>query len=191
MTANTRSLLVEKDGARVKVVITYLEQTEPQTTAAPPAPPVGKIAIMRAEKPPIHFYRYLYRLVGDPYNWVSRRRMNDDELANIIHDPSVYIYILYVNGAPGGFAEVDARHQHDHHIKFFGLAPDFIGRRLGRYFLCQVISLAWARAPKRLLLETCTLDHPAALPLYQKLGFRVFDRQEGVVELMDTAKPAN
>lgn len=174
----------DNKGKRVPVTITYLEQSERPLVKEPPAPR-GKIAILRAENPPIHFYRYLYRLVGDPWKWVSRRVMNDEELASIIHHPAVYLYVLYFNGVPAGFAELDARENKDIEIKFFGLVPDFVGKNLGRYFLLQVIDLAWSFGPKRVRLETCTLDHPAALPLYQKMGFRVFDRREGVVELID------
>lgn len=173
-----------KDGQRIDVTITYLEQTERPALPPPPRPP-HKLALLRAENPPVHFYRYLYRLVGDPYNWVSRRRLDDKALAKIICDPSVYVYVLYVDGAPGGLAEIDARDPEGHDIKFFGLAPEFIGRGLGRYFLANVIDLAWSHGPKRLRLETCTLDHPAALPLYQRMGFSVTDRRQGVVELMD------
>lgn len=179
-----QSLPDSKDGKRVEVTITYLEQAERPVLPAPQQPK-ARLAILRAENPPVHYYRYLYRLVGDPYNWVSRRRVDDETLKKIIHDPSVYIYVLYVDGVPGGFAEIDARGGNVHEIKFFGLAPDFIGRGVGRYFLTNVIDLAWSHGPKRLRLETCSLDHPAALPLYQRMGFVVTDRRQGVVELMD------
>ncbi len=179
-----QSVPEKSSGERVSVTITYLEQTERPVLPAPPKPHC-KTALLRAEKPPVHFYRYLYRLVGDSYNWVSRRQIDDEALVKIIHDPSVYVYVLYVDGSPGGFAEVDARDPKIHHLKFFGLAPDFTGHKLGRYFLTNIIDLAWSRGPERLCLETCSLDHAAALPLYQKAGFRVFDRREGVVELME------
>ncbi len=182
-TTSFRSSPEGRDGERVDVTITYLEQNERPALPLPPRPP-GKIALMRAEQPPVHFYRYMYRLVGDPWHWVSRRRLSDDALAEIIHDPDVYIYLLHVSGAPAGFAEIDARADMACYLRFFGLAPDFTGRGLGRYFLANVIDLAWALEPQRLRLETCSLDHPAALPLYQKLGFEVFDRAKGVVELM-------
>ena len=169
---------------RLDVTITYLEQAE-RPVLPQPRLPKRKIALMRAENAPVHFYRYLYRLVGDPYHWVSRRRMGDDALREIIHDPDVYGYVLYVEGVPAGFAEIDGRNGRAHELKFFGLAPDFLGQGLGRYFLTNVIDAAWARAPERLLLETCTLDHAAALPLYQKFGFKVTDRREGTVELME------
>jgi len=145
--------------------------------------PHQKIALLRAKKPPIHFYRYLYLLVGEPYNWISRRDMDDETLGAIIHNPSVYIYVLYVDGVPGGFAEIDARDNATHDIRFFGLAPEYTGAGLGRYFLSHIITMAWDLSPQCLRLETSSLDHPAALPLYQQFGFRVFDRQTRTVKL--------
>lgn len=168
----------------VEVVITYLEQTERPVLPTPPRP-LCKVALLRAEAPPAHFYRYLYDTIGKPYNWVSRRRLSDEELVKIIHDPDVYIYVLYVNGAPAGMAELDLRARRTAELKFFGLAPEFHGRGLGRYFLTNVIDLAWTLGPERLRLETCTLDHPAALPLYQKLGFAPVDQRKGLVELIE------
>ena len=179
------SQLKARSENQVEVTITYLEQSERPNLPQAVRPPRMKVALLRAEHAPVHFYRYLYRLVGDPYHWVSRRRMDDGEIAEIIHHPDVYLYILYVDGAPAGMAEIDARKPDASDLKFFGLAPDFTGRGLGRYFFSNIIDLAWSHAPKKLRLETCTLDHPAALPLYQKTGFGVTDRRKGVVELMD------
>ena len=56
---------------RTDVVITYLRQRERPRYAPQPKPP-GKLSILRAERPPVHFYRYLYDLVGRPWNWVTR-----------------------------------------------------------------------------------------------------------------------
>ncbi len=179
------SRLKAEAGARADVTITYLEQTERPILPQPAKPPRRKIALLRAEQAPVHFYRYLYRLVGDPYHWVSRRRMDDAQIAAIIHHPEVFLYVLYVDGAPAGMAEIDERNPEASELKFFGLAPDFTGGGFGRYFMTNILDLAWSHAPKKLRLETCTLDHPAALPLYQKVGFKVFGRRQGVVELMD------
>ncbi len=169
----------------VDVTITYLEQTA-RSTSPPQARPPGKTALMRAENPPLHYYRYLFDRVGKPYHWASRRYMPDDDLRAIVHDPDVYFYVLYFSGVPCGIGEVDARPDvHDAgtvEIKFFGLMQDFIGRGLGRWFLYNVIDLAWARDPRRVILETCTADHPAALPLYQKMGFTVYSQDTGIIE---------
>ena len=169
----------------LNVTITYLAQN--QRSAAPaPLRPREKTALLRAEQPPLHYYRYLFDRVGAPHRWVSRRYMIDEELELIIHDPDVYLYVLHYNGAPCGMGEIDARKdkhaEGDVELKFFGLMPDFIGKGLGRWFLYNVVDLAWALDPQRVILETCTADHPAALPLYQKMGFSVYDQGTGVIE---------
>ena len=169
---------------RVDVTITYLEQTTPPVRA-PLIFRGGSVAILRVEQPPLHYYRYLYRLVGDPYKWVSRRQLNDDQLRETIHAPHVRIFALMVNGSPAGFAEFDEQHKDHIALKFFGLAPEWIGKGLGRYFLTNVLDIAWANGPKSIRLETCSLDNKAALPLYQKVGFKIYDRRDGVVELID------
>ena len=180
--------LTPKTDDRIEVTITYLEQSS-RPDIARPAAPRRRTALMRVENPPVHFYRYLYDLVGAPWNWISRRKLTDEELAALICDPNVYLYVLYVDGAPGGMAEIDARKQDVHELKFFGLAPDVTGCGLGRFFLANVIDLAWSRSPRKLRLETCSLDHPAALPLYQKFGFSVVDRRTGLVERLKRENP--
>ncbi|MEM9169628.1 MAG: GNAT family N-acetyltransferase [Pseudomonadota bacterium] len=169
------------------VVITYLEQTA-RRDAAPPAAPVGRrTAILRALKPPVHFYRYLYAQVGDPHYWVSRKTMSDAALTTIIHHDDNHLLVLYIDGAPAGLAELDARRTGVVEIKFFGLVPDYLGLGLGRFFLHHAIDAAWALGPERVTLETCSLDHPAALPLYQKFGFAVTGRRSGRVEVPGAA----
>ena len=170
---------------RLDVTITYLEQRARPTNPPPPKPAIPT-AIMRAVNPPLHYYRYLYKLVGEPWNWVSRLQMSDEELSAIILHPDVYVYVLYVAGVPNGLAEIDGRDPKTCELKFFGLSPDCTGRGLGRFFLYHALDLAWSLNPEKLVLETCTLDHPAALPLYQKTGFTVSDRKQGTVELLIT-----
>ncbi len=169
-------------GRKVDVTITYLEQKA--RPALPDAPqPRGQHALLRALDPPLAYYRYLYSAVGDSYYWVSRKRLDDAQLRAITSDPNVHICVLYVAGSPAGFTELDHREANEVEVKFFGLTPDHSGRGLGRYFLTQTIDLAWGLGPRRVRLETCTLDHPAALPLYQKLGFTVYDQRRGVVDV--------
>lgn len=158
--------------------ITYLEMTE--SSGIPHvAPPSVRHAVMRAAKPPIHYYRYLYDAVGQPWQWIDRKRLSDGQLASIIHDPAVEIYIAYVDGVPAGFAELDFRELPDRaDLAYFGLIPDFIGRGMGPWLLHWAIDEMWGRAPSKLTVNTCTLDHPSALPMYQKLGFRPYDRRE-------------
>lgn len=173
---------------RTEVIITYLRQCE-RPRFAPQARPPAKISIMRAEAPPLHFYRYLYGVVGGPWHWTTRKNLSDDVLAAIIHHPRIYFYVLTIGGVPAGMSEIDATHPPVTEIRFFGLAPEFIGKGYGRYFLSNIIDLAWLTEPTEVRIETCTLDHPAALPLYQKFGFTVFDQRKGEVDIADAKGP--
>lgn len=157
---------------RIEVTITYLEMTEAPTRVPAPLPrAAGKIALLRAESPTVGFYRYLYDAVGAPWIWYERKQMSDDELSAIVQDAKVEIYVLYCDGAPAGYAELDFRRGRDVELAYFGLIPDYIGRGLGRYMLDWAVDTAWSRGIDRLAVNTCTLDHPGALPLYQRAGF--------------------
>ncbi len=59
-------------------------------------------------------------------------------------------------------------------IAYFGLAPEAIGAGLGKHLLSCAVRDAWALGAARVWLHTCTLDHPHALPNYEKRGFAAY-----------------
>ena len=157
---------------RLEVTFTYLEMHERPKRPRARAPMMhSPMQMMRAHKPTIGFYRYLYNAVGEPWLWYERRVMDDAKLRTILDDELIEIYVLYFGGVPAGYAELNRRTPPDIELNYFGLVPDFIGRGLGGYFLDAVTDIAWDHEPARLWLHTCTLDHPRALPNYQKAGF--------------------
>lgn len=159
----------------IKVVTTYLEMFERPKISFEQKPGVS---IIRAEKPTVSFYRYLYNTVGGSWLWVDRRKMKDVELRMIIQDPKVEVNVLYVGGTPAGYAELDLRQPDAIELAYFGLIPDFVGQGLGKYLLTWAIDAAWKKNPKRFWVHTCSLDHPTALPLYQKCGFNIYKTEE-------------
>jgi len=166
----------------LEITITHLEMlVDPHLHA--PAPSHSQVALIRADDPPIHFYRYLYKTVGADYIWVNRLKLSDEDLCEIIHDPAVELYVLHVNGCPAGYVELDFRKMPEVELAFMGLMPEAIGQGFGRYLLTQAITLAWSRSPKRLFVQTCTLDHPRALGLYQRCGFVPFAQEQGELEV--------
>ena len=92
------------------VTITYLEMRE-RPARGPARPPrlTEKIALMRAERPTVGFYRYLYNAVGEPWRWYERNQLPDEELAAIVQDEKVEVCVLYYGGSPAGYAELDLR----------------------------------------------------------------------------------
>jgi GNAT superfamily N-acetyltransferase len=153
--------------------VTYLEMFErPPPLTAPP--PLGKLALMRAETCTVPFYRYLYETVGTPWVWFERRLWCDAALAAELAKETTEIFVLYAGGVPAGYFELNAAERRETELCYFGLAPDFIGRRLGPFLLNAAIEQAWSRPIERFWVHTCTFDHPRALPLYQRAGFVVY-----------------
>jgi ribosomal protein S18 acetylase RimI-like enzyme len=170
-----------KSGKRVETVVTFLEMTSDPRSHVPP-PANVKVSLLRAETPPVHFYRYLYDSVGRALHWLDRKSLPDAALANLIHNEHTDIFVLYVGGVPAGFFEID-HGTAEVELKYFGLIEEFRGRGIGRWLLAEAISACWSHAPQRVKVETCTLDSPAALPLYQRLGFTPYGRKSKMVTI--------
>jgi ribosomal protein S18 acetylase RimI-like enzyme len=168
--------------ALLEDTITYLEMFA--KPASPPlAAPLEKLALMRAERSTVSFYRYIYNAVGAPWLWFERRVIGDDELQEIIQRPTLEIFVLYVRGVPAGFFELDTAVPRETKLCYFGLVPEFIGRRLGPFLLQAAIDRAFSARPiERLWLHTSRFDHPKALATYQRAGFTVYDRRRIVFE---------
>jgi ribosomal protein S18 acetylase RimI-like enzyme len=166
---------------RIETVITYLEMKAPPPPR-PPRQPAHAIALLRLAKPSTAFYRYLYRVVGEPWFWYERRLLTDAELEPQIRAEGIEITVLYADGEPAGYAEMDYRDRADVNLAYFGLAPHFIGHGLGGFLLERTVEEAWRRGARRLWVHTCTLDHPRALALYQKAGFVPYKQETKVID---------
>jgi GNAT superfamily N-acetyltransferase len=156
--------------------VTYLEMFERPPPIPGPAP-LGRLALMRAEGCTVSFYRYLYETVGTPWVWFERRLWSDTVLAAELAKPTTQVFVLYAGGTPAGFFELDEAEPKETLLAYFGLVPEFIGRRLGPFLLNAAVEQAWSRPLERFWVHTCTFDHPRALPLYQRAGFVVYARR--------------
>ena len=171
---------------RIETVVTHLEMTSPPPPR-PPLHPHGQLALLRLASPSVAFYRYLYATVGEPWLWYERRMMADEELAAVISAPGVEISVLYAEGEPAGYVEMDYGNKADRsesgaNLAYFGLVPHWTGRGLGAFLLGRAVEEAWRRGTKRLWVQTCTLDHPRALALYQKAGFVPYKQESKVID---------
>ena len=161
--------------------ITYLEM--PAKPRRPPLPvPQGKLALMRAERCTPSFYRYLYNTVGERWLWYVRRMWSDERLAACLARPEVEVSVLYVGGVPAGYFELERTASDDTELCYFGLIPEFIGKGLGVWFLQAAVDAGWLGSTHRLWVHTSTYDHPRALGLYQRAGFRVYERKHIVFD---------
>jgi hypothetical protein len=155
----------------IAVTVTFLRMDTPPLTVAPAIP--GASRTERVVKPTVGFYRYLYNTVGGDYVWWLRRIMPDADLARLLDDPSLEIHVLYKDGEPAGFFELDSRYGTSVNLSYFGLMPHLIGTGAGPGFLRQAIDAAWRSGPRTVTVNTCTADHARALPNYVRAGFKV------------------
>lgn len=165
----------------LREVITHLEMLHrPDGLDAPP--PEDGLRLERVGTPTVPFYRFLYNTIGEPWLWHERRRMSDDDLAAAIQHPDVAVHVLYADGQPAGYVELDRREKANVELVFCGLMPWTIGRGLGPWMLRQATALAWnTPGARRFWVHTCNFDHPAALRMYQAAGFVPFDREVNIV----------
>lgn len=157
---------------RVAVDVTFLRMdTAPESPA--PALPQGAGVVRITPRCSVPFYRYLYDTVGQDWLWWLRRTVPDAEIAGLLARPDISIHVLYQGGEPAGFYELERRGEQGTNLAYFGLMPHAIGHGVGRAFLRHAIDAAWAETPRALTVNTCTADHPRALPNYVAAGFRV------------------
>ncbi|EJF89009.1 GNAT family N-acetyltransferase [Bartonella tamiae] len=171
-----------KNSNYLQARVTFLEMYKrPQNSVTPPLH--QRLAIMKAFDVPVHFYRYLYELIGKQHHWIVRHRMDDQTLKNLLSSTLTQIHILYVDGCPAGFAEINLRQMPERgEIVYFGLVPDYQGRRLSKFFLQEIILSLWDENPEKIIIQTNTLDNPRALQLYQKCGFEPIDFKDVLIE---------
>ncbi|GBR50393.1 acetyltransferase [Neokomagataea thailandica NBRC 106555] len=100
--------------------------------------------------------------------------MPEDVLASLLREPERVIMVLHSKqGTPLGFYELNRVSPMVVELAYFGLLPQAIGRGFGRLLLECAIGHAFSLGVSKLEVNTCTLDHPRALPNYQKAGFRI------------------
>ena len=115
----------------LEVTITYLDMhRRPSSSLRLLAP--ERTAIVQAHQPTVSFYRYLYCHVGEPWLWYERRAMDNDMLREIIHDPAVSIHVLYFDGVPAGYVELDSRVDHEIELAYFDCFQNSLAAGLGR-----------------------------------------------------------
>lgn len=171
----------------IQVTVTFLEMAAPPPHY--PSLPYGKqIALLRTRDIPLHFYRYLLDRVGRKWHWVNALKLSDDELVAGLHREDRDIRILYLDGAPAGFFDVKPHLPQETDLAYFGMMEHATGQGLGRWFLGAAVEACWSHGPRRVTVQTCTLDHPAALPLYQKLGFQPVAQKQETVQPMTFAE---
>jgi ribosomal protein S18 acetylase RimI-like enzyme len=130
------------------------------------------VTLIESKFPLVSFYRFLYASVGSGYWWVDRLRWSDNELKAHLEGPDVTILVLYVDGTPAGYAELDSSSSEPGtEIRYMGIFPEFHGRGFGKHLLSCAVEHAFTDGATRVWLSTRSTDGPHAIRNYQGRGF--------------------
>ncbi len=124
----------------------------------------------------------MYRSVGGDWHWQDRLPWTAEDWASEIHRDGVEIWLLSDGAADVGYCELELLGDVVE-IKYFGLTAAGMGRGLGGWLLTRSVQRAWELGAARVILNTCTLDGPAALPNYLARGFRLVRVEHQLREL--------
>lgn len=162
--------LIPIPATHLGAVVTYLEMTDrPPLRPTPPSP----LRLVRWKAPEPAKYRLLFARVGGPWLWYSRLTYDDARLSAEMGEVHA---VVDSAGIEVGLVELDFRTPGACLIKFLGLVPELAGKGHGKWLFAMVLALAWRPGVSMVRVNTCTLDHPAALPSYLRAGFKAVKR---------------
>jgi len=163
-------MLIDVPEGELGTVVTYLEMTKRPKPRPLPASPLRLVPWREVDPAK---YRMLFRRVGGRWLWYSRLLMDDETLRSNMAEVHV---VEDRAGVELGMIELDFAKEGECLIRFLGLVPELAGRGHGKWLFAQTLALAWRKGVERVHVNTCSLDHPAALPSYLKAGFKAYRR---------------
>jgi GNAT superfamily N-acetyltransferase len=166
------------DSGRMDEVVTNLEMTSP-TQLVPGRPPPAPIDVEEVGPDAAPVLRSTYVRIGMPLGWIGRIAWSDAQWQQELSRQDIRAWVARVDGNVAGFVELEAGPNGDVGIVVFGLVPEFVGRGFGGAFLTLATEMAWkvtsgGSPTRRVWVQTSSVDHPHALPNYQRRGFRPF-----------------
>lgn len=132
---------------------------------------VVKTVLVEGDWSPEYFW-YMYNSVGQDWCWYEKNRYTHKEM--VAYLSFAKCITLVRDGIPSGMGLFGAGPDDSSiDLLYFGLFPHAIGRGLGKWFLRRTMEEAWKTFPQRthILVDTCNLDHPKAIFLYESVGF--------------------
>lgn len=137
--------------------------------------PAG-ITLERLTGPDAARYRRIFATLGTRWLWWSRLQLAAGELSGILANPAVEAHAVLRDGGEIGLLELDFRAPAAADLAFLGLFDTATGQGLGKALMQTALARVSAKGARRLTVNTCTFDHPAALGFYRKAGFAVISQ---------------
>lgn len=133
-----------------------------------------ELQLREAEIKQYQLNRFLYQLVGQAWAWNDKNSWSDAMWRDYAEADNLRTWVAWCQGAPAGYFELGRQSDGAVEICYFGLAGKFIGRGFGGYLLSAALEQAWQWQASRVIVNTCSLDHPSALANYQARGMVIY-----------------
>jgi GNAT superfamily N-acetyltransferase len=156
------------------VTIKYLEMNAPGELH-PKRASISGVTVARVPVPMPTLNQFFYATVGAEYHWLDRLSWTVAQWREYLGKGDIETYVMAVDGIPAGYFELKRHDNGTMEIKYFGLIGAYIGKGLGGHMLTSAVEAAWAAGAKRVILDTCSLDHPNAFDHYVARGFKLYD----------------
>lgn len=157
-----------------EITIYYLEMLSVESHRVKPLPPA--LAVSEACVKQFQVNRMLYELVGEDWEWNDKSGWTRDRWREYAESDNLRTWLAYNQGSIAGFFELKQVDQETNELAYFGLARKFIGKGFGGALLSEAVTEAWRwGSPQRVIVNTCSLDHPNALANYHARGFSIYE----------------
>lgn len=123
-----------------------------------------------------HYLNFIFFAgVGLPWRWYSRINWKPADWKEHFMKNPVQTWLAFAGESLVGYIEIEHQEKANCEIKFVGLLPHYLGEGLGGYLISHAVDKAWDSDAKRVWLHTCNKDHPNAIKVYLKSGFKLYD----------------
>ncbi len=158
------------------VIITHLQMLSPSELREKPSPtPDFRIAEAKIKNWRLHQFFYTY--VGSQWSWTDKSKWSEEQWRRYVERDSISLFIAYLCDTPVGYFELE-RKADEVEIVLLGLEPTSVSKGLGGHLVSEAIRHAWLQKPQRVIVNTCTLDHPYALQNYLARGMTIYKKEE-------------
>lgn len=131
------------------------------------------LTLERSDPPSAELAARFYCDIGNEFYWTDRASWSTQQWQDALDRPGAELWVLKVDDDEAGFFLLTQPAPRTREIEYFGLFSWYAGQGLGGHLLTCAVERAWDTGADRVIVNTCTLDHPGALPNYLARGFEV------------------
>ena len=122
--------------------------------------------------------KFFYKNIGKNHQWVDRLVWTNLDWSKYISDERLFTYILKNKDEMAGYFELlFNKDKKETEIAYFGILEEHFGKKLGGYLLSKAIKSSFNLGCQKILVHTCSLDHPNALSNYISRGMKIFKKE--------------